>query len=140
MTQLHPSNLNWQTGAPPVSRLEPVEPAALDLEVVARLHAMLGAKATGDMLSIARDDLAHRLQMVATAHADCAFDALGVSARRIRRLSVEVGLPGLRRAADHVVDCLLQEDPTALAATVARLARVGDAALKQVCEVRLPGA
>ena len=111
----------------------------MDMETLARLHAVLGAKAAGDLIAVAREDLAHRLDAVAMAHVDCDFDGLARAARRIRRIAVEIGLPDLRRVADHVVDCLEQEEPTALAATVARLGRVGDKALAQVGGLRLPG-
>ena len=134
-----PSNLNWMTGAPPVSPLVPRDQLRIDLEALARLQATLGSKAAGRLLSVARDEMAHLLGTVSSAHTDCAFEALAQAARRIRRIATEIGLPEIRRVADHVLDSLAQEDPTALAATVARLGRIGDKALEQVALIRLPG-
>ena len=138
MEQNTAPNMNWQTGAPAVSPLVPRDRLRIDLEALARLHATLGSKAAGSLLSIARDEMAHHLGTVASAHTDCAFDLLAQAARRIRRIATEIGLPEIRRAADHVLDTLAQEDPTALAATVARLCRIGGKALEQVALIRLP--
>jgi hypothetical protein len=139
MEQNPPSDLNWQTGAPAVSRLVPKTDLRLDFEALARLHAALGPKLAGATLAQAHAELAHQVQAVSMAHADCDLQAMTGAVRRIRRLAVDVGLPEMRRAADHVLDCLGQSDATALAATVARLVRLGDLALSQVGGLRLPG-
>jgi len=79
-----------------------------------------------------RDELALVLNAARVAHVTCGFDALTASARRIRRLAVQCGLPGLARVADHVVDCVNQCDSAALGAVVARLHRLGALALDQM--------
>ena len=81
--------------------------------------------------SRARDELGHLLHTATVAHHTCGFEELGESARRIRRLAVQAGLPDLARAADHVLDCIVQYDGAALGATVARLHRLGLMALAE---------
>lgn len=80
----------------------------------------------------ARDELAHLLHAATLAHNACGFDELTQSARRIRRLAVQAGLPDLARVADHVVDCIVQCDSAALGATAARLHRLGLLALQEM--------
>lgn len=131
--------MNWQTGAPAVSRLLPKVDLRVDYGAIARLHTSFGPKLAEATIAQARADLAHRLQLVSVAHADCSFETMAAAARRIRGLSLEIGLPQVRRASDHVLDCLAQGDATALAATVSRLSRIGACALQEVDALREPG-
>ncbi|WP_133065026.1 hypothetical protein [Flavimaricola marinus] len=117
----------------------PTTDLRVDYEALARLHAALGPKLAGATIARAHEDLTHQIHAVAIAHAACGFEAMAVAARRIRRLSMEVGLPEMRRAADHVLDCLQQSNATALAATVARLSRIGEIVMSEVGAMSLPG-
>lgn len=122
-----------------VLTLHPVEVLRMEYQVVARQAAMCGPRATSDWICRVADELALALDALSSAHADCAFDLMVGLDRQIRRLAEDVGLPHLRTAADHVDDCLAQRDGTALAATVARLRRVGQLALSRMSAMRLPG-
>ncbi|MBF9045770.1 hypothetical protein LSUCC0031_01445 [Rhodobacterales bacterium LSUCC0031] len=46
-----------------------------------------------------------------------------------------IGMSTLAQAGRHVLDCLDQGDPTALAATLARLARVGDRSINAIWDL-----
>lgn len=139
MKHVPPLDLNRQTGPLAVSRLVPKTDLRLDFEALARLHAALGPKLAGATLVRAHDELAHQVQAVCIAHACCDLEGMASAVRRMRRLSLDVGLPEMRRAADHVLDCLAQPDATALAATVARLVRIGELAVSEVGGQRVPG-
>lgn len=80
-------------------------------------------------VSAAREELAFRLSKVSLAAAASDFAEVQICARRVRRIALDAGFPTLAYAADNVLDCLNSFDGAALAATVARLHRLGNMAL-----------
>lgn len=94
-------------------------------------HAATDGDRSGLMAAV-QNDLDHRLTLLISAHADCDLDAMALSARRIRHLALQLGLPELRRAADNALNCRRDANPTALAAVIARLDRLGARALAEV--------
>lgn len=125
------SSLDYKAGAS-FSRLVPRDVLRFDVAQRDRFLSADSLEPPADVTSRARDELAHLLHTATVAHHACGFDELSQSARRIRRLSVQAGLPDLARSADHVIDCIVKYDSAALGATVARLHRLGLMALAEL--------
>lgn len=117
------------SGGAPLSRLVPRDELRLDIEQRNRHVQYHSADVPADVTARAREELAGLLHTATMAHNSHGIDELGMAARRVRRMAVQTGLPDLARAADHVLDCIVQSDSAALAATVARLHRLGLLAL-----------
>ena len=62
--------------------------------------------------------------------------ALCKSCNVIRKLSQDVGLTSVAQVSRDVVNCALRSDQVALAATWARLSRIGDQSLAEVWDLR----
>jgi hypothetical protein len=114
------------------ARLVPRDVLRFDPEQRQRYIVANGQEPAADVTLRTRDELAHLLHTATIAHHSCGFEELSQSARRIRRLAVQAGLPDLARAGDHVLDCIVQCDSAALGATVARLHRLGLLALAEL--------
>ncbi len=108
-----------------LARLVPRDVLRLDADQRARHLMTFGGEASAEVMAHTREELGHRLHTATVAHNGSAKDELANAARRIRRLAVRAGFPDLARAADSVLDCIVQEDDAALGATVARMHRLG---------------
>ena len=114
------------------ARLVPRDVLRFDAEQRGRFLSADNDEPASVVTARARDELGHLLHTATVAHHSCGFEELGQSARRIRRLAVQAGIPDLARVADHVLDCIVQYDSAALGATVARLHRLGLLALSDL--------
>lgn len=119
-------------GGTTLARLVHREELRFDAEQRDRHMAYHTADLPADVTARTREELAGLLHTATMAHNVCGIDELGMASRRIRRMAVQGGLPDLARAADHVLDCIVQEDSAALGATVARLHRLGLLALSMM--------
>lgn len=120
--------------------LVPAVSLRVDAEPLLRLQTAQGSQAARDLVSRTCEELGHRLARIADHYRDCAFPELAAEARGIAAAAVPVGLTELARAASHVCACTARNDPAALAATVARLVRLGDRALGLIGNLRIPRA
>lgn len=125
MSQNRPNHCESVRSPPLVTRLLHQEVLRIDPEAV--LEANLAAVSAGQSpsLSLLDEEMAHSLHVVAVALASAEHAALGAAVRQIGRLGLDLGLPDLRRVADDVLNCLTSQDLAALAATSARLLRLG---------------
>lgn len=82
------------------------------------------------------EDLAEGLSFVSQAYLDRRLDALAREARGLGRIASEVGLNRVARVAAAVCMLSQRNDPAALAANVARLIRLGDAALLEIWHIQ----
>lgn len=114
------------------ARLVPKDVLRFDPDQRDRHLQSLSSEPPAEVTARTRDELAHLLHTASVAHHACGFDELSQSARRIKRLAVQAGMPDLARAADHVLDCIVQTDSAALGATSARLHRLGLLALAEL--------
>lgn len=82
------------------------------------------------------EDLAEGLSFVSQAYLDRRFEALAQEARCLGRIASEVGLNRVARVASTVCMLSRHNDPAALAANVARLIRLGEAALSEIWHIQ----
>lgn len=111
-----------------VTALVPAEALRIHPEPILRMHAALGEQAAGVMVQQLRDDLTHRLGRVRLLHVACEFGDIIKEGRAIAAMARTLGLGDLALAAEHVTDCAGRPDAAALAATVGRMVRLGQAA------------
>lgn len=127
-------------GPATVGQVVPLNPPIrilLDPEPFARMRGRLGPLDAADCVRRARDDLVHILNQIERQHRDCAFAEMATGARRIMSLACEIGLPELRRAAEHVMRCAGGRDATAMAATLDRLLRLGLLAAEEIGDLAM---
>ncbi len=115
-----------------VARLVPRDQLARDDEQRLRLYAIQSGGSPSVVIAQWREELAHRLALATKAVSTCDFDEVETSARRLRRIGLDLGFPTLAAAADNVLDSLIQADGAAIGATVARLQRLGVLALEDL--------
>ncbi|UWQ22170.1 hypothetical protein [Jannaschia sp. W003] len=112
-------------GAAPLLPLAPSEPVRFDAAVLARFCRREGANAEtaiGDLLV----QIEERLVLAAWQGGQGEWEGLGRSAGALERMGARIGMTTLVRAAAAVRDCLHGNDPVALPACAARLARLGE--------------
>lgn len=100
------------------------------------LFSKLNRQDAEDMIGRAVEELAVRLSQceVLWRHRDVA--ALRKSVRSLIAIADQIGMCALARCAEHVITCLDMDDRTAIAATLARLVRVGDASLNAMWDLQ----
>lgn len=121
-----------------VLRLSPPVALHVDAEPLLRLRAAEGPQAAQALVARTREDLSHRLGRVAALYGQGVLPPLAAEARGIALAAHPVGLVDLARVAQHVAACCGRDDPAALAATVARLLRLGERAVDLIAALRLP--
>lgn len=112
--------------------------AALDSGHLFELNKKLGATVADNLICQSMEDLAVRL---ATAERQCRagnVTELRKLVRQIDALGDQLGLTSLCRVARDVMGCLRGHDPVALAATVARMIRTGEASMSAVWDHQEP--
>ena len=112
------------------------EPVQLDSDRLAEIVARLGPGAADDVISRAMEELAVLLARAHNGYCGGNLNALGFAAGQIASLALRLGLPVLARVARDVRMLAQGRDGAALAATVARLERLGEASLMLIWDVR----
>ncbi len=107
----------------------------IDPEQMARLQRRLGAPTAEEVLCRALEEIAVRLSRAEREHRTAQRAKLAGSVRAIAGQAGQIGLPALARVADDVGYCLGAGDETALAATMARLVRVGEGSLMAIWDL-----
>ncbi|MCC7320192.1 MAG: hypothetical protein IT542_04340 [Rubellimicrobium sp.] len=123
-----------------VTRLRPHLSLCLDPDTLGRLHLRDGTQATRALMAHSAEDLALRLDRIAVLYGQGACLSIPAEAEAIVTMARTVGLPELVRAAEQAGACAIGADGAALAATVARLLRLGGRALELISNLRMPGA
>lgn len=122
-----------------IAHLTPREVMRIDPEPLARLHAALGPQGAEDVVCRALEDISHRLRRLSEDHGSGDMDRIARGARSIAAVSAQIGLRDLALVAGHVLDCAGRDEAGALAATLARLFRVGKRAVNEIGQVRFSG-
>lgn len=132
-----------------IVQLMPRSVIRIDPEPLARLQAALGPQGAEDLVCRALEDISHRLRRLSEDHASGNLDKVSRGARSIAAVSAQIGLRDLALVAGHVLDCAGQDRTgqdsvradvdMALAATLARLFRVGRRAITEIGQVRFSG-
>jgi len=112
------------------------EPARLDRDRLQELYAELGEGAAENVICRALEEMAVRLAKVERAHRQGDASELRRNARSLAAISDPLGMTLLSRVAADVARCVEAGDPVALAATLARLLRLGERSLLAVWDIR----
>lgn len=113
-----------------MSELRPEEAVYLDTERLEEICHRLGYSGGEHAICSAMEDLAALLQQAGTLWRVGDFDTLDVVARQVNGLADRIGMAALARVAGDVrALAAAGHDPAALAATVARMRRLGERSL-----------
>ncbi|MCE0506078.1 MULTISPECIES: hypothetical protein [unclassified Roseivivax] len=112
-----------------VTRLAPEEPARLDTETLVRFCAARDPQGAEEAVCRAMEALARGLAEAERAWSRQDWTALDQAAARVAVHARATGMTGLLRSAGDIRACLAAGDAVALAATLARLLRVGERSL-----------
>ena len=110
------------------------ETVRIELQKLAQIIQELGEATAAQVIGAALEQLA--LALTRTVAAGAAGDLAGVvtHAEQLARLAWQVGLVSLAGVAVDVGSCAERQDRTALAATSARLHRIGNRSLTEIWE------
>lgn len=122
-------------GRRPVTSLRPTEPARFDPERLEDLCRRIGEIRAEREVVRALDRIATTLDALPGLVPDGDGAVLRAALTTLRRDADRIGMATLARVAGDVRQCLEAGDATALAATSARLARVGDRSIHAVWEL-----
>ena len=112
-----------------VSKLAPDEAVYLDADRLEEICNRLGYRGGEAAICAAMEDLAALLSSAVKLWRAGDPDALGLTAAQIEGVSERIGMCGLARVAGDVAELAARLDNAALAATVARLRRLGEQSL-----------
>jgi len=119
-----------------IQTLRPCERIKLDRNRLAEIVARLGPHGADELISRTMEELA---VLLAKVHKSLRRDdpsSAGRSARKIAEVAAHVGMPLLSKVASDVVVLAGINDGAALAATVARLSRIGEDSLMKVWDLQ----
>ncbi len=111
------------------------EPVYVNHDRVHQLNRQLGEDTARSILSRAIEEAAVRLEHIGRTHASAAFDEMIRCTRSLIGISDQIGLDTLTMVADDVLACLETDDAVATAATTARLLRIGERSLREICDL-----
>ncbi|MFC2966908.1 hypothetical protein [Acidimangrovimonas pyrenivorans] len=118
------------------AQLRPCAGPWLDPERLLALREELGPEALEQLLQVTLRDLARLMEGLRAHYAGTAPRAFAADLAALQRLAGHVGMAGLAQAAAAVLLCLDRRDATALAATWARLRRIGERVLAAESDLR----
>lgn len=121
-----------------VCKLQPSEAVGLEFDRLERFWRKLGPEEGELALGAAMEDVAILLQEAQVAFEMADLPALRLRALSLKGLSDRLGMPLLSYVAGDVVVLCHGADPQALAATAARLQRVGERSLCAVWDAQVP--
>lgn len=119
-----------------ITLLQQTESIRLDAGRLEDLYVQLGRTGAEDVVCRALEELAARLAHTERCHRSGRRNELRKSARSLVAIAEQIGMQMLARVARDVTDCADTGDPVALAATLARLLRVGERSLSQIWDMQ----
>lgn len=119
-----------------VAILSHEEGVGFDHAALARLHSDLGERGTNRVLRHATQELAERLAEVGELAEVGRPASLIRSAKLMQAVACQIGMTSLVRVIEDVIVTTARGDRAGQAATLARMARVGDRSLKAFRQVR----
>ena len=114
------------------------EPVQVDVRRLGEIVNELGESAAQTIICAAMEQLAAALAGAREAAMAGDMARLAERAELLSRLAWQVGLPGLAGVAVDVLACAERRDATGLAATLARLMRIGHRSPTEIWEGTLP--
>ena len=115
------------------------ERARLDNEQLVYLNTHLGTDVAEDVICRALEELAVRLSTIERAYSQRDRSSIRKHARALASVARQIGMVGLTSVAGDVARCIEDADDIAMAATVARLVRVGEASLTAIWDFQDDG-
>lgn len=112
------------------------ETAGVQVGVMQDLRRHMGEGAAERLICRAMEDLAGRLADIETAYWKGEMADVAKGCKTLIAVAQQIGLYGLADVARAVGDCAVNGDPVSVAATVARMLRVGDKSLSTVWELQ----
>lgn len=112
------------------------EGIGLDPDRLQALWRELGPDTAETVVRRAMGEMGERLSEIAQAKAHCDMGGITRGARRLSRLADHVGMRRIARVSDDVVLCAGRADGVALGATCARLGRLCERALAEMCDAQ----
>ncbi|MBU3261410.1 hypothetical protein KPG71_15400 [Roseovarius sp. PS-C2] len=119
-----------------VTLLRQDEAVRLDSTRIVELVAQLGESGAEDVICRALEELAARLSHTERCHREGRTDDMRRSARSLIAISEQIGMQGLAQVAGDVTHCIDRRDRIALAATLARLLRIGERSLGEMWNIQ----
>lgn len=114
--------------------LKQTESVRLDGARLDDLVAQLGPSGAENVVCRALEEVAVRLSHAERCRRAGRFDDMRRAVRSLVAISGQIGMHALARVAGDVITCVDNGDHIALAATQARLLRVGEACLGELCD------
>ncbi|MCG6901599.1 MAG: hypothetical protein LJE68_02860 [Rhodobacter sp.] len=109
--------------------IRPGEPVNLNTERLEEICNQLGYSGGETAICAAMEDLATMLHQAKTLWASNDFGALHATARQVALVADRIGMAGLAQVAGNVRQLSDGRDAAALAATIARMRRLGEQSL-----------
>ena len=119
-----------------ITSLEQQEPVDLDTERLEQLYLELGSNAADNVVCRALEELAARLSRVGRCHGEGRLDDMVRNARGVAAMAGQLGMHRVAAVANDVIRCTGAGDPVALAATLARLVRLGERCLTEIWDLQ----
>lgn len=119
-----------------INKLKQSEAANLDHDQLGTLYAQLGAVGAEDVLRRAMEELALRLSHSERLYQQDDMAGLRKSTQSLIAIADQIGMRKLARVAGDVTSVVDDKDFVAIAATLARLMRVGEASLTAVWDLQ----
>ncbi len=126
---------NWGETVEHVTLLTQRESVRVDTGRLEELYRHLGEAGAEDVVCRALEDLAARLADIERCYRSGEAADMRRYARSLATISEPIGLQSLARVAGDVIICIDYGDPVALAATLARLLRIGESSLTDIWDV-----
>ncbi|MGI3166694.1 hypothetical protein [Pseudooceanicola sp. 200-1SW] len=112
------------------------EPVRVDPGRLQELYTRLGEAGAEDVVCRAMEEIAVRLSHTERLYRQDRLCDMRKSARSLVAIADQVGMRALSRVAEDVTRCVDARDPVALAATLARLLRVGERSLTAIWDLQ----
>ncbi|WP_299968871.1 hypothetical protein [uncultured Roseobacter sp.] len=112
------------------------ETVRVDQDRLAALYAEMGDLGAEDVVCRAMEELAHRLSLCSRLYAAGELTELRKCARSLIAIGDQIGMHMLIRVAGHVTDAIDAGDGPAIAATLARLIRIGEQSLSAIWDLQ----
>jgi hypothetical protein len=112
------------------------ESVQVDQDQLGALYAELGEAGAEDVVCRAMEELALRLYHCNRLHAANNTGDLRKCARSLIAIAEQIGMQKLARVAQNVISAIDSEDAVAIAATLARLLRVGEQSLTAIWDLQ----
>lgn len=110
--------------------------AGIDPDQLARLYSELGEHSAEDVICRAMEELALRLSHCERLYRANNISDLRKSSRSLIAIAEQIGMTKLSTVAADVTACIDQQDDIALAATLGRLMRIGEASLSAIWDLQ----